>query len=124
MLSPLETIVQTINILIRSYSYSYCVRYSISKITCFAGNDMPKKLLNTSLPPSYTKRQFWTSGTPSRLEVETRNLEIHQLPKPGGPLLFFLSAFLHYPCNQKVTQSHDFYILANYLSKYTNLFVF
>ena len=32
-----------------SYSYSYCVRYSLFKITCFAGNDMPKQPLNVSL---------------------------------------------------------------------------
>ena len=38
---------QNINILI--WSYSYCVRYSLSKITCFAGNSMPKKTLN--MPP-------------------------------------------------------------------------
>ena len=40
---------QTINILLWTYNYSYCVRYSLSKITCFVGNNVSKKSLNMSL---------------------------------------------------------------------------
>ena len=55
--------------------WSYRVRYSLSKTTCFAGNGMPSKPLNTSLL-SYIRKLSWWAKIKAKIDKHVAGINI------------------------------------------------